>query len=104
MPDSKAQGNRRAGFARYCAMPSSVIRCFAYDRDRAALDVTLVSGRRYRYFLVPSYVAQGFGEAFSKGRYFNARIRDRFPCEELEAASEASRRLTSPGIGSRRHP
>jgi hypothetical protein len=28
-------------------------------------------------------VATGFREAFSKGRFFNARIRDEFPCEEL---------------------
>jgi lysyl-tRNA synthetase class 2 len=85
-------------------MPSSVIRSFAYDRDRAALDVTFVTGRRYRYFMVPSYVADGFGAAFSKGRYFNARIRDRFPCEELEPEDEAPPRLTSRGTGSRPPP
>jgi lysyl-tRNA synthetase class 2 len=65
-------------------MPSTAIRSFAYDRASAALDVIFVTGRRYRYFLVPSYVAEGLSEAFSKGRYFNARIRDRFPFEELE--------------------
>jgi lysyl-tRNA synthetase class 2 len=86
-------------------MPSSVIRSFSYDRANAALDVTFVSGRRYRYFLVPAYVAEGFTEAFSKGRYFNARVRDRFPCEELEPAEdEAPARITSPRRGSRRRP
>jgi lysyl-tRNA synthetase class 2 len=65
-------------------MPSTAIRSFAYDRASAALDVTFVTGRRYRYFLVPPYVAEGLSDAFSKGRYFNARIRDRFPFEELE--------------------
>ena len=49
----------------------------------AALDVTFLSGRRYRYFLVPGYIARGLAEAFSKGRYFNARIRDNYPFEEL---------------------
>lgn len=86
-------------------MPSSVIRSFSYDRDAAALDVTFVSGRRYRYFLVPAYVAEGFTDAFSKGRYFNARIRDRFPCEELKPAEdEAPPRVTSRGRGSRPRP
>lgn len=68
---------------RYAGMSSSVIRSFAYDSASATLDVIFVSGRRYRYFLVPAYVAEGLSEALSKGRYFGARVRDRFPCEEL---------------------
>jgi hypothetical protein len=70
-------------------MPSRVIRRFAYDRTTAALDVTFVTGRRYRYFMVPAYLAEGLAQAFSKGRFFNARIRDRFPVEELEPEAEA---------------
>ena len=86
-------------------MPSTAIRSFSYDRERAALDVTFVTSRRYRYFLVPPYVAEELGQAFSKGRYFNARIRDRFPFEELEAESEAMPTpITSRGKGSRRRP
>lgn len=86
-------------------MPSSVIRSFAYDRVSAALDVTFVTGRRYRYFMVPAYIASGLSEAFSKGRFFNARIRDRFPFEELEAESEAAPApVTSRGKGNRRRP
>jgi len=65
-------------------MPSTVIRRFAYDPDSRALDVTFITGRRYRYFAVPGDVAQSFREAFSKGRFFNARIRDHFRFEELE--------------------
>jgi len=36
------------------------------------------------------YLAKAFREAFSKGRFFNARIRDRYSCEELtlEAAED----------------
>jgi lysyl-tRNA synthetase class 2 len=86
-------------------MPSTVIRSFAYDRAGAALDVTFVTGRRYRYFLVPPYIADGMSEAFSKGRYFNARVRDRFPFEELEGEAEAApARVASRGKGSRRRP
>jgi lysyl-tRNA synthetase class 2 len=49
-------------------MPSTAIRRFAYDPDSRALDVTFVTGRRYRYFAVPGDVAQGLSDAFSKGR------------------------------------
>ena len=64
-------------------MPSTVIRRFAYDARSQSLDVEFVSGRRYRYFDVPEEMAAGFAGAFSKGRFFNARIRDRYRCEEL---------------------
>jgi lysyl-tRNA synthetase class 2 len=64
-------------------MPSTAIRRFAYHPESRALDVTFVTGRRYRYFGVAGEVARGFREASSKGRFFNARIRDRFHFEEL---------------------
>jgi lysyl-tRNA synthetase class 2 len=64
-------------------MPSTVIRRFSYRPETGALDVEFVSGRRYRYHGVPEGIAARFRSAFSKGRYFNARIRDDFPCEEL---------------------
>ena len=76
-------------------MPSSVIQSFVYDPVSAALDVTFVSGRRYRYFRVPASAAQGLADAVSKGRYFNARIRDRYVFEELAEAEPAA--VTSRG-------
>ena len=63
-------------------MPSSVIRRFAYDPDRLELWVEFVSGRRYVYEGVPDTVANTLGSAFSKGVYFNSRIRDRFAFRE----------------------
>ena len=65
-------------------MPSTAIRRFSYDPQAHALDVTFVTGRRYRYFAVPAGVAQDFRAASSRGGFFNARIRDRFRFEELE--------------------
>jgi len=67
-------------------MPSTVIRRFQYHPALEALDVEFVSGRRYRYRSVPETVATAFREAFSKGRFFNARIRDHFEFSELEPA------------------
>lgn len=98
--------NRGPAFARYRFMPSTVIRRYAYARDRAALEVTFTTGRRYRYFMVPAYVVDGLNEAFSKGRYFNARIRNRFPYEELDGEEDEGDGIgvTSPGTGTRRRP
>lgn len=64
-------------------MPSSVIRDYVYDPATAALDVTFVTGRRYRYSGVPGAVVAGLERAASKGGYFNRRIRDRFPYVRL---------------------
>lgn len=64
-------------------MPSTVIRRFDYDPRTEGLDVEFVSGRRYRYAGVPAEVAEAFREAFSKGRFFNARIRDHYSFKEL---------------------
>jgi len=64
-------------------MPSSVIRRFEYQPGTEALDIEFVSGRRYRYAGVPAQVAEAFRAAFSKGRFFNARIRDAYACVEL---------------------
>ena len=62
--------------ARFAAMPSTVIRRFSYDPEAQVLDVTFTTGRRYLYHGVPQAAADDFRAAFSKGRYFNARIRD----------------------------
>ena len=64
-------------------MPSSVIRHFAYDEAARELDILFTTGRRYVYHEVPPDAVSEFRAAFSKGRHFNARIRDRFPYREL---------------------
>lgn len=71
-------------------MPSSVIRRFAYDQSEHALWVEFVTGRRYVYSDVPEEVAETFRLAFSKGIYFNTRIRDRFPCREVTHEDQAT--------------
>jgi hypothetical protein len=64
---------------------SKVIDGAWYLPDRQQLDLLFASGRRYRYSHVPPVVAHGFVEAESKGRFYNAEIRNRFPCRELGA-------------------
>jgi hypothetical protein len=65
-------------------MPSTAIRHFRYDSAKAELTVTFVSGRRYIYAQVPPEVFTAFGEAPSKGAFFNAEIRDAYAYREVE--------------------
>ena len=64
-------------------MPSNVIRRFVYDEMEQNLWVEFTTGRKYVYFAVPQDVADAFRGAFSKGVYFNTRIRDRYPHREI---------------------
>ena len=60
-------------------MPSSVIRAFSYQPEAHRLSVTFVNGRRYSYADVPPEVFEDMQRAFSKGAFFNRRVRDRYP-------------------------
>ena len=62
---------------------SSVIRGAWYLPSRKELDLLFTSGRRYVYSDVPMAVAQGFADAESKGRFYNAAIRNCFPCRQV---------------------
>ena len=66
-------------------MPSTVIRRFDYSPECRELTVEFVTGRRYVYLDVPEEEARRMRGAFAKGRYFNARIRDRYHFRELAA-------------------
>jgi hypothetical protein len=59
-------------------MPSSVIRSFDYDPADQRLDIRFVSGRHYSYLAVPAREVEAMRRAFSKGGFFNRRIRDRY--------------------------
>lgn len=75
-------------------MPSTSIRRFEYDEAARVLSVWFVaSGRRYDYRGVPSEVALDFRHAFSKGRFFNARIRDHYPFVHVD---EGNNRAAAP--------
>jgi hypothetical protein len=60
-------------------MPSTSIRKTQYDPATRTLSVWFVaSGKRYDYEDVPAETYAAFRQAFSKGRFFNAFIRDRY--------------------------
>lgn len=65
-------------------MPSTVIREFRYLPRMRQLDVVFTTGRRYRYLDVPDTLAAQLRNSFSKGRFFNRFIRDRFAFRRLD--------------------
>lgn len=67
-------------------MPSTVIRRHLYDADERKLAIEFTTGRRYVYHDVPPEEYERFRAAFSKGRYFNAHIRDGYDYTEMESA------------------
>jgi len=69
-------------------MPSTVIRSFRYWADQAVLEITFVSGKRYRYLQVPESIYGEMRASFSKGEYFNRHIRDHFAFESIDPASD----------------
>jgi KTSC domain len=60
-------------------MPSTVIERSSYDPSTRTLSVWFrQSERRYDYQDVPPETYAAYQEAFSKGRFFNRFIRDKF--------------------------
>jgi hypothetical protein len=66
-------------FPRMVHVSSSVMNEVEYDPSRRRLAVRFNHGGWYTYLGVPARVAEGLLAAPSLGRYFHARIRDRFP-------------------------
>lgn len=64
---------------------SSAIHEIDYDAERAKLVVRFVSGEAYVYVGVPGEVHRSFCESDSKGRFFQAEIRDRYPYNRLDS-------------------
>lgn len=59
-------------------MPSAVVRSYEYCASRRQLRVTFQSGRSYVYKNVPAETYNAMKNAFSKGEFFNANIRDHY--------------------------
>jgi lysyl-tRNA synthetase class 2 len=64
---------------------STAISAIDYDATRAKLFVRFASGERYVYVGVPGEVHRSFLGADSKGRFFQAEIRDRYPYNRLDS-------------------
>ncbi|HMC91394.1 MAG TPA: KTSC domain-containing protein [Allosphingosinicella sp.] len=71
-------------------MPSTIIQAIGYRPEARELDVLFTTGRRYLFRDVPPDAAEDFRRARIKGRHFNARIRGRYPFEEVEETGEGA--------------
>ena len=60
---------------------SSVIHAVGHTR---VLEIEFESGRVYQYFDVPQDIYDSMLQSDSKGRYFNAHIRGKFPYQEIQ--------------------
>lgn len=58
---------------------SSAMNQVEYDAARRRLSIRFTHGGWYTYLGVPGRIAAGLVAAPSRGRYFHARIRDRYP-------------------------
>ncbi len=64
---------------------SAAIKEIDYDAERAKLLVRFQSGEQYVYVGVPGEVHRSFVTAESKGRFFQAEIRDHYPYNKLDS-------------------
>ena len=62
---------------------SSALVSVKYDGATGDLQIRFVNGRTHRYSNVPGHVYETLLNAVSKGAFFNAQIRDRYPYREL---------------------
>ena len=62
---------------------SSNIRSVGYDAESMTLEIEFNSSAVYQYQGVPQAEYEAFMSAGSKGTYFNANIKNRFPCVKL---------------------
>ena len=60
---------------------SSVIEAIGHAR---VLEIKFESGRIYQYYNVPEDIYEELFKSESKGKYFNANIRGKYPYREVE--------------------
>jgi hypothetical protein len=65
---------------------SSALVSVKYEEVTGNLTIRFVNGRTYRYSHVPADIYEALLNAESKGAFFNAQVRDRYPYRELEQA------------------
>ena len=62
---------------------SSNIAAVGYDPDSETLEVEFKTSGIYQYFNVPAFMFERLVAADSVGKFFNAEIRDAYPCARL---------------------
>lgn len=81
----RLQHGRFVGAPRLVPVDSSVIAAIGYDDTRRRLYVQFLTSGMYVFHDVPATAHDAFMQADSKGRYFNAEIRDAYRYTRLDA-------------------
>jgi lysyl-tRNA synthetase class 2 len=68
-------------------LESTLLAWASYDPLSCRLQIEFRSGEHYLYFRVPPACYQQLLQAHSKGSFFNANIRNRFPYQNLSRTS-----------------
>ena len=62
---------------------SSNIASIGYDPDSETLEVEFNTSGIYQYFNVPSFMHERLIMADSVGKFFNAEIKEAYPCSKM---------------------
>lgn len=65
------------------SVSSSNIQSIGYHADSSTLEIEFIKGSVYQYFGVPQGEHEALMHSDSKGKYFNANIKDRYSCAKL---------------------
>ena len=76
-------------------LQSHTLKTAIYQDRSASLELAFRSGAIYRYRDVPEPVFQELLRAESKGRYFNQRIRNRFPHAKIDPVHKGPTRAST---------
>lgn len=71
----------------FISVTSSNIDGYLYLAAKSTLLIAFKSGGTYAYDNVPQSVATGFGNAPSKGKFFQSDIKDRYTTSKLDDAA-----------------
>ena len=71
----------------FISVTSSNIEGYLYLAAKSTLLIAFKSGGTYAYDKVPQSVATGFGNAPSKGKFFQSDIKDRYTTSKLDDAA-----------------
>jgi hypothetical protein len=78
-----ARDKRRLYIMERTPITSTTLNAVGYDEDSQTLEMEFKTGSVYQYAGVPSSEFEGLMNADSKGKYFNANIKNRYPFTKL---------------------
>jgi len=66
------------------SLKSSMLEAASFDEAMSVLEIEFKNGARYEYYAVPRAVFQELIQSESCGRFYNEKIKERFPFKKTE--------------------